>query len=135
MVILSLNLRTEHGCPGWCALSEHETTKQIIFKTKTHEKIPAYLGNVGHENDLSKGFAVQRRALKKQPWCFGKVLYLAASGMMVQALDAREYHVPIELRQAMVCVALPGNGTGTLYSYIVVEPSMRFKWYPVFIDL
>ena len=94
-MILSLNLRTDHGCPGWFVLSPEEKTKPLTFRTKTNENVTAMLGNYKHENDLPKGFAVQKRALKKQPFCFGKTLYLSADGMMLQAIDGNEYHIPI----------------------------------------
>ena len=134
-MILSLNLRTEHGCPGWFALSEKENTKPLTFRSKTNEKINAYLGNYGHENDLPSGFAIQKSALKKQPWCFGKTLYLSANGMMLQARDGGEYHIPIELDQSLVCVALACEGE--LFAYLVVERARndRFKWFPVIVEL
>ena len=91
------------------------------------------MGNYGHENELPKGFAIQRRALEKQPWCFGKTLYLSANGMMLQAVDGGEFHIPIELGQSLVCVTLSCGGE--LFSYIVVEPSRdeRFKYFPVLV--
>ena len=87
-MILSLNLRTKHGCPGWLDLSPEEKTKLLTFQARTNEQVVAYLGNYGHENDLPKGFAVQKRVLQKQPWCFGKQLYLSANGMKLQAINA-----------------------------------------------
>lgn len=130
-MILSLNLRTEHGCPGWFDLSSESKTSQLVFRTKANDKVDAYLGNYGHENDLSKGFAVKKNVLKKQPWCFSKTLYLSANGMMMQAMDGGEYHIPIELGQSLVCVALSVGGE--LFAYLVVEKSKdnRFRYFPV----
>ena len=130
-MILSLNLRTEHGCPGWFVLSPEEKTKPLTFRTKTNDRVTAIMGNYLHENDLPKGFAVQKRVMKSQPWCFGKTLYLGASGAMMQAIDGNEFHVPIALGQSLVCVALPSEGE--LFAYLVVEPSRdeRFKYWPV----
>ena len=94
----------------------------------------AYLGNYGHDNDLPRGFEVQKNALKKQPWLFSKQLYLAASGLMLQAKDGGEYHIPIELKQSLVCVALSSGGE--LFAYLVVEASKdeRFRYWPVMLN-
>jgi hypothetical protein len=133
-MILSLNLRTEHGCPGWFVLTREEKTKLLTFRSKTNEQISAHLGNYGHDNELPQGFAIQKRALQKQPWLFSKQLYLGASGMTVQSIDGNEYHSPIELNQSLVCVAL--SSEGELFAYLVVEPSMdvRFKYSPVLVN-
>ena len=89
------------------------------------------MGNFGHNNDLPQRFAVQKSALKKQPFCFGKTLYLSADGMMLQAIDGNEYHIPIELGKSLVCVAL--SYKGELFAYLVVEPSRddRFRYGPI----
>ena len=133
-MILSLNLRTDHGCPGWFNLSPDEKTKPLSFRTKTNENIKAYLGTYGHETALGKGFSVQKRILSSPPWSFGKKLYLEASGMMMQAKDGGEYHIPIELGQSLVCVALPNNGEW--FAYLVVEAARdeRFKVWPVMLN-
>jgi hypothetical protein len=134
-VILSLNLRTEHGCPGWFVLSKDEKTKPLTFRTNTNERVHAFMGNYGHDNELGNGFSVQKRAVNSPPWSFGKRLYLEASGMMMQAKDGKEYHIPIELGQSLVCVTLSCGGQ--LFSYIVVEPSRdeRFRYWPVMLNI
>jgi hypothetical protein len=133
-VILSLNLRTEHGCPGWFALSPEEKTKPLTFRTKVNDRVTVIMGNYLHENDLPKGFAVQKRALQKQPWLFSKQLFLGASGIMLQAIDGNEYHIPTELGQSLVCVALSSGGEW--FAFVVVEPSrdQRFRYWPVMVN-
>jgi hypothetical protein len=97
--------------------------------------VTAYLGNYGHESsvELPQGFAVQKRALKREPWVFGKTLYLAASGMKLQAINGDAYHNQVELFHSLVCVALPWEGQW--FAYIVVEASkdQRFKYFPVLV--
>ena len=134
-MILSINLRTHHGHPGWLPLEP--PSRLLTFTTKANENVEAYLGAKGLANNLPKGFSVNIRALQKEPWVFSKTLYLAASGLLLKPKDEKdggEYHHTIELNQTLVCRALPSEGQW--YAYIVVEPSKnpRYQYFPFLVD-
>ena len=124
-MILSIALATNHGCPGNFELEP--PSKILRFQSKTNDQVEAYFGNVGlPDNKLPKGFAVKRQALEKEPWVFGKVLYLGAYGMILQAKDGNEYHYPIGLKKKLVYRAI--RYKGNYHAYIVVEPSKDPKY-------
>lgn len=127
-MILSLNLATESGTPGWVSLEP--PAKAVYLKTATNENIKAFLGNI-EDNGLPKGYAVNINALTKAPWQFAKSLTLKASGFTIQAIDGGQYHQQIPLDKQLTYRGIVHEEK--LYAYLVVERSTdgRFFYYPV----
>ena len=127
-MILTLNLATETGTPGWINLEP--PAKAVYFRTATNENIKAYLGNI-QDNGLPKGYAVNMKALNKQPWQFAKPLTLKADGFTIQAKDGHQYHqqLPVDKQLSFRGIAHEGD----VYAFMVVERSAdtRFFYYPV----
>ena len=132
-MIVSLNLVTDTGTPGWIALEP--PAKMTLFRTKTNERVEAYLGNTSktEDNNLPKGYAVNKKALAKPEWAFTKPLYLNVSSFMIQAGSGEQYHHPVPVDQVMVFRGITHNHN--LYAFMVVERSEdpRYRHWPVFV--
>lgn len=136
-MIVSINLKTEHGTPGWLSLDKSGKSQRITFRSKTNEKIEAYLGHFDHHSDngLPIGIPVKKSALKREPWIFSpKTLYLSASAMMMQSNKGEQFNHQIELGHSLVLCALASGND--LYAFIIVEPSTdeRYDYWPVLVE-
>lgn len=132
-MIISINCTNEHGIPRSVELNPPSPV--VTFITKTNEQIEGFLGNAGRTDVLPQSFSVNKKALVKQPWCFGKTLYLTAQSFMAESLDGNQYHHPVNIDDTMMIRGLVLEDN--VYGYIVVEPATdpRYRWWPVLVHL
>jgi len=105
----------------------------VQFVTKTDERIEGYLGNLGRTDTLPYGVSLNKQALQKTPWCFGKTLYLNAHSFMADSLSHEHFNHMLGIDQVLVVRGIICEDN--YYGYLVVEPSKdpKYRWQPVFV--
>jgi hypothetical protein len=95
------------------------------------ETVECFLGTWGLNTPLPEGFTVNRNALSKAPWAFGKKFLLSVNHMSIQRTDGHLYNHQFELQTALVIRGVRWNDRW--YGYIVVESSQnpRYRFFPL----
>jgi len=127
-MIVSLNLITDTGTPGWVDLEP--PAKYALFRTNTNGKIKATLGNMA-DNGLPKGYAVTKAAIKKPQWQNAKTLYLHVSSFMALKNDGGQYHHLVPVCHELLFKGIQHEDQW--FAFMVVDKSTdpEYRYWPI----